>query len=173
MNKGVSAKIYNPNPENVTTDWITPPKYVEALGEFDLDPCHSLNQQFKHAKKVYTIEDDGLSKKWEGRVWLNPPYGRGIGKWLKKMKDHNNGIALIPARTDTMWFHDHVVSASGMLFLLGRIKFIGSEGYAKNSCNFPIIFVAYGEENMEAIYNARADLFMGYPVNNFEEKNDA
>lgn len=138
-----------------SNDWITPPEFVKKFGKFDLDPCHSLSQNNpknkkiygKHAKKVYTIKDDGLKQKWKGRVWLNPPYGRSISPFMEKMSEHGNGIALVPARTDTRWFHDFVFKkASAILFLKGRIKFYGSEGYAGYTATFPSCLVSYDKE---------------------------
>jgi hypothetical protein len=74
-----------------TDVWLTPPKLLAKLGEFDLDPCSPLNRPWDTARKHYTIEDDGLAQTWEGRVWLNPPYGPPMVKWLKKMAFYEGG----------------------------------------------------------------------------------
>lgn len=91
-----------------TDVWLTPPAIIKALGEFDLDPCASLDRPWDTAKKHYTIEDNGLAQVWSGRVWCNPPYGPGMAPFLKRMVEHKNGIALIFARTETKAFFDYV-----------------------------------------------------------------
>ena len=94
--------------KNTTVEWLTPPELVIKLGEFDLDPCSPINPPFLHAKNNFTKLDDGLSKEWFGRVYLNPPYGRGMELWMEKLKHHGNGIALIYARTETKYFFEHL-----------------------------------------------------------------
>tara|TARA_R110002094_G_scaffold82214_1_gene87256 strand:+ start:291 stop:593 length:303 start_codon:yes stop_codon:yes gene_type:complete len=90
--------------KNTKVEWLTPPDLVKKLGSFDLDPCAPVDAPFYHALNYYTVKQDGLSKKWKGRVYCNPPYGRGMELWLKKLKYHGNGIALIFARTETKCF---------------------------------------------------------------------
>lgn len=112
---------------SATDDWQTPPDFFERLNSvfhFTLDPCASP----KNAKcdKFYTMQDDGLSKSWDGeRVFMNPPYGRSIGAWVKKASEAKAlVVCLIPARTDTRWWHDYVVNGGGMvIYLKGRLKF--------------------------------------------------
>jgi hypothetical protein len=84
----------------IKDEWLTPPEIIHSLGEFDLDPCSPIDRPWDTAKNHYNILDDGLSKEWNGRVWLNPPYGKEASKWLEKLSIHNNGIALIFARTE-------------------------------------------------------------------------
>src|SRR4051794_21771755 len=97
------------------SQWQTPQyvvdRAVEVLGAIDLDPCsNSKNAPVSPAKLQYTLEDNALGQPWRGRVWLNPPYGRVIGKWLDKLcaeyetGDVTAAIALLPARTDTQWW---------------------------------------------------------------------
>lgn len=111
-----------------TEVWLTPPTLHQQLGgaeAFDLDPCAAIGQPWATAKRHMTIEDDGLELKWEGRVWLNPPYTSGvIGQWLSKLAAHGNGIALTFARTETEAFHRTVWQRSdALLFLEGRLFF--------------------------------------------------
>jgi len=103
----------------LTTDnWITPRWLIERLGPFDLDPCACEPQPWPTAKRMVTENEDGLLLQWSGFVWCNPPYGRLLGVWLERMSVHNNGIALVFARTDTRAFHSHVwPCASALLFL--------------------------------------------------------
>ena len=79
-----------------TVVWLTPPHILKALGEFDLDPCASLDRPWDTARNHYTVEDNGLVQPWEGRVWLNPPYGAGMDLWLNRLANHpGGGIALV------------------------------------------------------------------------------
>jgi len=85
-------------------EWLTPKYITDALGEFDLDPCAPMVRPWETAKRCFTMEDDGLIHKWEGRVWMNPPYGNQTCRWMEKLADHDNGIALVFARTETNTF---------------------------------------------------------------------
>lgn len=141
--------------QNTTIEWLTPPDLVQKLGTFDLDPCTPLNPPFLHAKVNYTPKDDGLTKEWIGRVYLNPPYGKGMERWLEKLKHHGNGIALIFARTETKCFFNHIWDdAHAVLFVKGRIKFYNVQGEQKGTPGSPSIFIAYGEHNAEALAQA-------------------
>ena len=127
-------------------EWLTPPYVFEALQPFDLDPCSPISPPWKIAATNLNITHDGLNAVWEGFVWCNPPYGRETSKWLKKMKAHNNGIALIFARTDTKMFHEDVFTADAILFLKGRLAFYDVQGNKGGSAGAPSCLVAYGEE---------------------------
>lgn len=129
-----------------TEDWETPQWLYEALDEryhFTLDPCAS---EENHKCDVYfTKEEDGLAQDWGNHtVFCNPPYGRGVEKWVKACYYHAlNGrgdvVMLLPARTDTKWFHIYMWNCNfcRIEFLRGRLKF----GNAKNSAPFPSIIV--------------------------------
>lgn len=132
----------------VSDDWLTPPEIVKALSPFDLDPCASVDQPWETATVQWTIDDDGLSRDWSGFVWCNPPFGPFAARWLAKLADHGNGIALVPARTETRWFVREVWDrATAMLFLYGRPHFhhpvTGERG--KLNSGAPIVLVAYGQ----------------------------
>ena len=128
--------------------WTTPQDFYDELNKefnFTLDPCASV----KNTKCVYfyTEEDDGLSKDWEGKtVFCNPPYGRAIKDWVKKCSDeskkpHTTVVMLIPARTDTRYFHDYIYQKENVeiRFIKGRLKF----GEATNSAPFPSMVVIF------------------------------
>lgn len=136
-----------------TDEWLTPPPILTPLGPFDLDPCSPINRPWDTAAVHYTIEDDGLSKEWKGRVWLNPPYGPETGKWLQKLAEHENGMALIFARTETEMFHEWAwQKAHAMLFLKGRLHFYNVQGErAKFNAGGPSVLIAYGENNVEPL----------------------
>ena len=134
-------------------EWLTPPELVRALGEFDLDPCSPIERPWPTARKHYTILDDGLSQPWEGRVWLNPPYGKYTGDWLEKLADHGRGTALVFARTETIHWHRHVWPAgTAVMFLKGRINFYHVTGArARKNAGAPSALVAYGREDAEVL----------------------
>lgn len=136
-------------------EWLTPPELVRKLGKFDLDPCAPANAPFYHADEYYTLEDNGLSKIWNGRIYLNPPYGKGMELWIEKLKHHGNGIALIFARTETKCFFDHIWNhANAMLFIKGRIRFYHLSGHQGGTPGAPSILIAYGKENAIALENS-------------------
>ncbi|MCX4030382.1 adenine methyltransferase [Endozoicomonas sp. SM1973] len=130
-------------------EWLTPPSILTTLGSFDLDPCSPINRPWPTATTHYTKQDNGLTKPWFGRVWLNPPFGQEAKKWFKKMAEHNNGIALIPARTETHLFFEFIWDkASAILFLKGRPRFYTVDGKAAPfNSGAPICLVAYGQQN--------------------------
>lgn len=141
-----------------TTDvWLTPQYITSALGRFDLDPCFPTNPpaNWNTAKNHYTEIDDGLSKEWVGRVWMNPPYGNKTKLWLERLSQHSNGIALIFARTDTKFFHEWVLNkADAVFFLKGRISFLREDGMERGKSTAPSCLVAYGENNVDALRNS-------------------
>ena len=137
------------SPVAATMTWLTPPAIIQALGPFDLDPCTPPEMPWETAAKRYTEEDNGLIQPWEGRVWLNPPYGREIDAWMEKMALHGNGIALTFARTETAMWHQYVWPvADAILFVRGRLHFHKPDGArAKANAGAPSALIAYGREN--------------------------
>jgi hypothetical protein len=149
----VSNAIAHRPYRGVTDDWITPPEIVKALGAFDLDPCACEPQPWQHAPRQFTKTVDGLSQEWDGRVWLNPPYGPATGTWLRRLAQHRNGIALVQARVETSWFRQSVWAlADGVLVMFGRPTFYRPDGSkASGNSGGPCVLVAYGEANVEAL----------------------
>ena len=143
------------SPVALKDEWLTPPSILAALGTFDLDPCSPINRPWPTAAQHYTILDDGLKKPWSGRVWCNPPYGLEAAKWLDRLADHGDGIALIFARTETAMFFDHVwAKADALLFIRGRLHFHHVDGTrAAANSGAPSVLVAYGERNADALRN--------------------
>lgn len=136
-----------------TNQWETPQDLFDELNKefgFTLDPCADENNH--KCKKYFTKEIDGLSQCWGNeRIFCNPPYGREIGSWVRKCYLHSkvgNGIAvmLIPARTDTGWFHKYIYNKKNVeiRFLKGRLKF----GESKNPAPFPSMIVIFGEKEV-------------------------
>lgn len=134
-------------------EWLTPPEILKPLGLFDLDPCAPVIRPWDTAARHYTVRDNGLNKPWHGRVWLNPPFGREAAKWLARMREHGDGVALIPARTETRMFYESVWGYSdGVLFLKGRPHFHYVDGSrAPFNSGAPIALVAYGRSNLHAL----------------------
>lgn len=115
--------------------WETPQDFFDALNEefnFELDVC-ALPENAK-CERYFTPEQDGLTQEWSGTCWCNPPYGREIGKWIEKAaKSTATVVMLLPARTDTRWFHEWVLPCAEIRWIKGRLKF----GGAANSAPFP------------------------------------
>lgn len=132
-----------------TDEWYTPLDFYKSLDDefhFNLDPC-ATDENHK-CDKYFTREIDGLSQKWGGyRVFCNPPYGRVIGDWVKKAYEESKKpdtlvVMLIPARTDTKWFHDYIYHKAEIRFIRGRLKFGGSN----NSAPFPSMVVIFNNK---------------------------
>lgn len=138
---------------NGTEEWLTPPAIIRALGTFDLDPCAPVVRPWDTAARHYTIHDNGLTKNWGGRVWLNPPYSNQAIRWMRRMAAHGNGIALLFARTETKMFFETVWDAAdAILFMRGRIVFHYVSGApALNSAGAPTCLIAYGKSNVDAL----------------------
>ena len=145
----------------LTTTWLTPPAIIQALGEFDLDPCAAPAPRPWSTARVMNseIDGDGLAMRWDGRVWVNPPYTSSeIEAWLRKLAEHNHGTALIFARTETAAFHRQVWQrASGLLFLAGRLHFHDAAGVrAPANAGAPSVLCAYGQDDLDRL--AASDL---------------
>lgn len=137
--------------------WLTPLHIIEALGSFDLDPCTPEQMPWATARNRYTEKDNGLIQPWEGRVWLNPPYGLEAAKWLQKLALHSNGTALVFARTETQMFFQQVWPfADSIFFFEGRLFFCDTKGVpAKANSGAPSVLIAYGENNSDAIADSK------------------
>ncbi len=144
--------------EGRTDEWWTPPEVFEAIGlRFDLDPCAPpwKDADWIPAERRITREENGLSYPWSGRVWLNPPYGKEAGRWVERLADHGNGIALVFSRTDVKWWHAAVPKATAVCFIRGRLTFIAGAGQsAPGNSGGPSALIAYGDACAEAIANS-------------------
>lgn len=129
-----------------TPEWSTPQATFDewdARYHFTLDPC--CTHENAKCEKHYTAKENGLAQDWASdRVWMNPPYGRAIGAWMKKAwEEHQKGavvVCLVPARTDTAWWHDYAAKGQ-VTFLRGRLKF----GDGRNSAPFPSAIVVFAQ----------------------------
>jgi DNA N-6-adenine-methyltransferase (Dam) len=128
----------------------TPKWIIDALGPFDLDPCAADPRPWDCAANNYTERDDGLSKRWAGRVWLNPPFDRyRVGEWIERLARHGRGIALLHARTEAAWFEPIWECASGILFMADRIHFHKPDGTRHPAdSGAPAVLVAFGATDL-------------------------
>lgn len=129
-----------------TDDWSTPQDLFDKLNAefgFDLDVC--ANAHNAKCASYYDRTIDGLSQRWAGTCWMNPPYGRVIGQWVKKAAESSfdvdgcTVVCLIPARTDTAYWHDWILGKAEVRFIRGRIKF----GGARWNAPFPSCVVIF------------------------------
>lgn len=129
--------------------WETPQEFFDELNEefnFTLDPCAT--HETAKCEEYFTRFDDGLLRSWEGHtVFCNPPYGREIGKWVRKaflesLDPHTTVVMLIPARTDTRYFHEYIYRKAEVRFIKGRLKF-KVNGQSVGSAPFPSMVVVF------------------------------
>ena len=129
-------------------DWATPWELFRAWdlshGPFDYDVCAT--PQNAKCRKYFTPEMNGLLQSWYGFCWMNPPYGREIGRWIAKavgevqVGNAERVVCLVPARTDTAWWHELVMRCGEIHFLRGRVRFEGAE----HAAPFPSAIVVFG-----------------------------
>lgn len=139
MNTGVTFS-------SKTDQWETPQAVFDELNrefDFNLDPC--ADEENHKCKRFFTAAEDGLKQDWGGyRVFCNPPYGRALPAWVEKCyregcKDNTLVVLLIPARTDTTYFHDFIQHRAEIRFIRGRLKF----GNSKTGAPFPSMIVVF------------------------------
>lgn len=143
MSKTKTMKKMDVHFSSASDEWATPQDFFDALHKefrFNLDPC--ADKKNAKCERFFTKKDNGLAQSWKGaRVFCNPPYGRVIGDWVKKCATGGATVtvALLPARTDTRWFHDYIYGKAEIRFVRGRLKFGGH----KNSAPFPSMVVVW------------------------------
>lgn len=128
---------------SATDMWATPQYFFDAVNEefsFELDVCAS--PENAKCSRYFTEAEDGLTQEWSGICWMNPPYGRAIGDWMRKAYESSLSgatvVCLVPSRTDTRWWHDYAAKGE-IRFLRGRLKF----GAATTSAPFPSALVIF------------------------------
>lgn len=136
----LNKSLYSSNKD----DWETPKDLFKKLDRefgFTQDVCANTNN--KKCDNYFSIQDDGLKQPWFGVAWMNPPYGRGIDKWLAKAyrESHNDCICvcLLPVRSDTKWWHNYVMKSYEIRLLTRRLSFEGSN----NKAPFPAAIVIF------------------------------
>lgn len=137
--------------------WETPQDFFEKLDAefgFTLDVC-AIPANAK-CKRFFTPRIDGLKQEWRGVCWMNPPYGREIARWVEKAHESARCgtivVCLLPARTDTAWWHSFVMQASEIRFVRGRLKFVG----ASSSAPFPSAVVVFRPRATATVVKAAA-----------------
>jgi site-specific DNA-methyltransferase (adenine-specific) len=126
-----------------TDQWATPLDFFKKLDAefyFDVDVCADADNA--KCPVFFSKAENGLAQNWRefSCCWMNPPYGQEIGAWVKKAAESETEVVgLLPARTDTRWFHDHIYGKAEIRFIKGRLKF----GDAKNSAPFPSMVVVW------------------------------
>jgi len=145
--------------DGLKKDWATPCDLIHYREGLPLGPTLTLDVAASHgnakAPAYFTAEDDGLNQSWGGHtVWLNPPYGREISGWLMKaveQKDYTDGVwVLVPARTDTKWFHEWVLPhAEAVYFIKGRLNFDGNTQVKNKNAPFPSMLILYSKTQYE------------------------
>lgn len=136
---------------SATDQWATPQALFDEIAQefnFETDVC-ALPSSAK-CKNYFTPEDDGLSQEWRGVCWMNPPYGREIGRWMKKAYESSQAgatvVCLVPARTDTEWWWQY--ARHGLIRIIkGRLKF----GDAKSSAPFPSALVIFSPDHAAGV----------------------
>ena len=152
MNKSTQLTLFS----SKTGEWATPQEFFDKLnwrfGPFDLDPCADPTNT--KCANFFTEAENGLSKSWAGFTsFINPPYGRGIDRWIEKAynesrKEDTRVVMLIPARTDTKYWHKYVMKADEVYFVKGRLKF----GDSDNSAPFPSAVVVFDGTHRQQIF---------------------
>lgn len=139
-------------------EWYTPPSIFDALGlRFDLDPCAPSppSAPWLPVDRRFTRADDGMAQPWGGRVWLNPPYGRETGKWVGRLREHGNGIALVFTRVDTPWAQAAIAAADVVCLIRGRVEFLPGAGASfrngRSRAGAPSMLLAFGAASARAV----------------------
>jgi hypothetical protein len=141
-----------------SNEWLTPQHVLDALGSFDLDPCAHPEFRNRCAANGYCLpEENGLLLPWDGRVFVNPPYGGQIHKWVDRALLHGDAVMLMYARTETAWFQRLWRDADLMLFLYDRLYFVRPSGEMGRAPLASTLF-AIGKENAQILTAAKKKL---------------
>lgn len=143
-------------------EWYTPAYVFDALGvTFDLDVAAPIDGP-RHVPCRAWISAESIQRKWNGFVWMNPPYGprNGLVPWLDRFIEHGNGIALVPDRTSAPWFQSSAAHMDAILFVSPKIKFERPDGSTGNSPGTGSALMGIGQTAMGALLRARSLGFM-------------
>lgn len=161
-------------PTGGSPEWYTPPSIFTALGlDFDLDPCSPALPAVPWipATRRISLPDDGMRAEWNGRVWLNPPYGRETARWVNRLREHGDGIALVFTRLDTPWAQSALAAADAVCFVRGRVEFVPGPGAnvrstdGRSRSGAPSMLIAFGDDCASALQSAGLGVvFSGPPI---------
>ena len=141
-------------------EWETPWELfrkIDSLYHFTLDVCAT--PENKKCERFFSKADDGLAQEWKGVCWMNPPYGRDVEPWIKKAyKAADSGaavvVALLPARTDTKWFHRYIYGKAEVRFLEGRVKYVRKDGKS-GPAPFPSMIVVWNKRRKNKLWQGK------------------
>ena len=140
-----------------SVEWYTPKYVFDALDlDFDLDPCSPPIHKYKtRAANHYVLpKNDGLIDQWFGKVWCNPPFGKGIDKWVEKMYQHNNGVLLVNVSAlPNRWFHKYFDRYTAICFIKGRINFINGIDQSNGAPAHGQMLISFGNDTKQAVLN--------------------
>lgn len=151
--RGIANETWEPS----SFEWYTPAWVFERLGlVFDLDVA---SPGLEHtpwipARACFTRHDDGLAQPWVGRVWVNPPYGDQVPRFIGRLADHGDGIALVLSRTDTRWFHTALSRATVTCFVAGRLNHVPGSAQAVSRPAVGSVLFAFGDVCARALRDA-------------------
>lgn len=143
-----------------TDEWYTPKHVFDALGcSFDMDVASPGGQITWWIPATVFLTHDSLEDRWQGFIWMNPPFGgrNGLVPWLEKFFAHGHGIALVPDRTSAPWWQRFAPLANSILFMSPKLKFIGADGNPGNSPAQGTCLFAAGERAEDALNMAQAN----------------
>jgi phage N-6-adenine-methyltransferase len=137
---------------SLTDEWATPQNLFDELNaefNFEIDVC--ANEFNAKCESYFSKEQNGLAQEWVGVCWMNPPYGREIGNWMRKAYSSAQSgqatvVCLVPARTDTRWWHDFAMKGEFRL-IRGRVKFVDAQGGGEKPAPFPSAVVIFRAKN--------------------------
>lgn len=155
-----------------TDEWYTPAYIFEALGEqFDLDVAAPMRGPL-HVPAVRWYWDSSLQRKWDGFVWMNPPFGHQNTKraWLAKFFDHGNGVALLPDRTSAPWWQEAAPLASAVLFVSPKVKFIRPDGTIGAQPGTGTTLLSAGQRGADALMRAKKLGVVFRPFNTYSKE---
>lgn len=136
-----------------TVEWYTPPELFDRIGlRFDLDPACPIDKpEWLPADRWFS--EHGETQRWEGRVWLNPPYGAALPAFVSRMVEHRDGMMLSASRTESRWWQSAASSSDALCFLRERLYFIRGDGFRNRSTHGSTLF-AWGADCVLALRRA-------------------
>ena len=137
----------------ITDDYLTDPQLIKELGPFNTDPCCLDKMPWRTAKRMLTKKDNGLTSKWTGTVWLNPPYSKPL-PWIERFIEHGNGIILVPGRSpETAWCQLLYEQADLFFYPRGRFVFFLKDGSPSAGKWQPNLLAAMGGTCVKRLLN--------------------
>lgn len=141
-----------------TDEWYTPPHVFKAMNcVFDLDVASPGRKIVPWIPTMSVWTANALRRRWQGFVWMNPPFGarNGLVPWLEKFIAHGDGVCLVPDRTSAPWWQDCVPKMDTVLFVTPKLKFIGADGRPGESPAQGTCLMAIGPQGRDALMRAR------------------